>query len=88
MLLVDSDPQGSARDWNVENDGRIIPVIGLDRVSLASDIEAVKAGYEFIVIDGAPSITKLATVAVKIADFVWTCDLNEEYIKINKDYRS
>ena len=55
VLLVDSDPQGSARDWNVENDGRIIPVIGLDRVSLASDIEAVKVGYEFIVIDGAPS---------------------------------
>lgn len=70
VLLVDSDPQGSARDWNVENDGRIIPVIGLDRVSLASDIEAVKAGYDFIVIDGAPSITKLAAAAVKIADFV------------------
>ena len=58
------------RDWNVENDGSIIPVIGLDRVSLASDIESVKAGYEFIVIDGAPSITKLATAAVKIADFI------------------
>jgi chromosome partitioning protein len=70
VLLVDSDPQGSARDWNVENDGRIIPVIGLDRVSLASDIEAVKGNYEFIIIDGAPSITKLATAAVKIADFV------------------
>jgi chromosome partitioning protein len=70
VLLVDSDPQGSARDWNVENDGSIIPVIGLDRVSLASDIESVKAGYEFIVIDGAPSITKLATAAVKIADFI------------------
>jgi chromosome partitioning protein len=70
VLLVDSDPQGSARDWNVENDGSIIPVIGLDRVSLASDIESVKTGYEFIVIDGAPSITKLATAAVKIADFI------------------
>jgi chromosome partitioning protein len=23
VLLVDSDPQGSARDWNVENDGSI-----------------------------------------------------------------
>ena len=22
------------------------------------------------------------------SDKVWTCDLNEEYIKINKDYRS
>lgn len=70
VLLVDSDPQGSARDWNVENDGKIIPVIGLDRVSLASDIEAVKAGYQCIVIDGAPSLTKLAAAGVKIADFI------------------
>jgi len=70
VLLVDSDPQGSARDWNAENDGSIIPVVGLDRVSLATDIDAVKQGYEFLVIDGAPSVTKLATAAVKIADFV------------------
>jgi len=69
-LLVDSDPQGSARDWNAENDGKIIPVIGLDRVSLANDIEAIKNGYDFIVIDGAPSIAKLAAAAVKIADFI------------------
>ena len=69
-LLVDSDPQGSARDWNAENDGKIIPVIGLDRESLANDIEAVKKGYDFIVIDGAPSIAKLVAAAVKIADFI------------------
>jgi chromosome partitioning protein len=69
-LLVDSDPQGSARDWNAENDGKIIPVIGLDRVSLANDIEAIKNGYDFIVIDGAPSVAKLAAAAVKIADFI------------------
>ena len=69
-LLVDSDPQGSARDWNVENDGKVIPVVGLDRVSLATDIEAVKNGYDIIVVDGAPSIAKLATAAVKIADFI------------------
>lgn len=69
-LLVDSDPQGSARDWNAENDGKIIPVIGLDRISLANDIEAIKNGYDFIIIDGAPSIAKLAAAAVKIADFI------------------
>lgn len=69
-LLADSDPQGSARDWNAENNGKLIPVIGLDRVSLPNDIEAIKNGYDFIVIDGAPSIAKLAAAAVKIADFI------------------
>ena len=30
VLLVDSDPQGSARDWNEANEGEILPVVGLD----------------------------------------------------------
>jgi len=70
VLLVDSDPQGSARDWHEESEGRIIPVIGLDRVTLPQDIEAIKTGYDYIIIDGAPSIDKLAAVAIKVADYV------------------
>src|ERR1700742_4300468 len=69
-LLVDSDPQGSARDWNAENDGQILPVIGLDRESLPNDIESVKSNYDFIIIDGAPSLAKLAAAAVRTADFI------------------
>ena len=34
VLLVDSDPQGSLRDWNESNGGELIPVIGLDRETL------------------------------------------------------
>lgn len=70
VLLVDSDPQGSARDWNEVNEGHIIPVIGLDRESLPQDIEAVKKGYDVIIIDGAPAIAKLSIAAVKISHLV------------------
>jgi chromosome partitioning protein len=70
VLLVDSDPQGSARDWNALNEGRIIPVIGLDRDSLATDIKSVQSGYDFVLIDGAPSIAKLLVAAIKCADLV------------------
>ncbi len=69
-LLVDSDPQGSARDWNEVNNGQLIPVVGLDRESLAKDIEGVKGNYDYIIIDGAPSIAKLSAAAIRIADFV------------------
>ena len=70
VLLVDSDPQGSARDWNALNDGQIIPVIGLDRESLATDIKSVQKEYDFVFIDGAPSVAKLLVAAVKTADFI------------------
>jgi len=70
VLLVDSDPQGSTRDWNEANEGNVIPVVGLDRETLAKDLQAVSQGYDLIVIDGAPQIAKLSAAAVKVADLV------------------
>ena len=70
VLLVDSDPQGSLRDWNESNGGELIPVIGLDRETLPKDIKAVSDSYDFIVIDGAPQIAKMSAAAVKTSDLI------------------
>jgi chromosome partitioning protein len=70
VLLVDSDPQGSARDWNEASKGEILPVIGLDKETLSKDLKAVSVGYDYIIIDGAPQIAKLAAAAVKTADLI------------------
>lgn len=70
VLLVDSDPQGSLRDWNEANEGKLINVVGLDRETLAKDIEGVKSGYDIVIIDGAPQSSKLAGAAIKAADLV------------------
>ncbi len=70
VLIVDSDPQGSARDWNNETEGAIIPVIGLDRASLATDIKVVTNGYDFVIIDGAPQLSTHMAAAVKSADII------------------
>lgn len=70
VLIVDSDPQGSARDWNNETNGAVIPVIGLDRASLATDIKAVINGYDFAIIDGAPQLSTHMAAAVKAADII------------------
>jgi len=70
VLLIDSDPQGSARDWNALNEGSVVPVVGLDRDSLANDIKAVQNGYDIVLIDGAPSIEKMLIAAVKISNLI------------------
>lgn len=70
VLLVDSDPQGSLRDWNETNGGELIPVIGLDRETLPKDLKAVSQGYDFVVIDGAPQIAKMSAAAVKASDLI------------------
>ena len=96
ILLVDSDPQGSLRDWNEANEGKIIPVIGLDRETLAKDIEGVKSGYDIIIIDGAPQSSKLVAAAIKVSHFViipvtpspydvWACSDLIEIIKARQE---
>lgn len=69
VLLVDSDPQGSARDWHAAGDGNLLTVVGLDRPTLDKDIKALN-GYEWIFIDGAPQLAEMAVSAIKCADIV------------------
>lgn len=69
VLLVDSDPQGSLRDWNSACEEEILPVIGLDRDTIASDLEAIKGNHDIIIIDGEPRSRKLASL-IKCADII------------------
>lgn len=70
VLLIDSDPQGSARDWNSANEGTLLPVIGLDRDTLQVDLKAVINGYEIVIIDNAPRLTKLSGASICVSDLV------------------
>ncbi len=70
VLLVDSDPQGSARDWHAAGNGELITVIGLDRPTLDKDIQAVGSGYDWVIIDGAPQLEKMAIAAIKCSDII------------------
>ncbi len=96
VLLVDSDPQGSARDWHAAADGELLKVVGLDRPTLDKDLEAVKSGYDWIVIDGAPQLQKMAISAIKSADVIlipiqpspydiWACSDLVDLIKARQE---
>jgi len=70
VLLVDSDPQGSAGDWHEANGGKHVECISIPRTTLAKDIERMKDNYNLIIIDGAPRIDKLASAAIMVSDLV------------------
>jgi len=70
VLIIDSDPQGSARDWHAAGDGELITVVGLDRPTLNKDIKAISNGYDWILIDGAPQLSNMAVAAIKCSDIV------------------
>lgn len=70
VLLVDSDPQGSVRDWHAAGKGDKLTVVGLDRATLDKDLDKIRKNFEWIIIDGAPQLTDMAIAAIKIADVV------------------
>lgn len=70
VLVIDSDPQGSARDWHAAGDGELISVIGIDRPTLDKDIKVVSSNYDWVLIDGAPQLAEMAVAAIKCSDIV------------------
>lgn len=70
VLLIDSDPQGSTRDWHAANDGTLLDVIGLDRPTLDKDVQKLSPVYDWIVIDGAARLEDMTAAAIKCADLI------------------
>jgi len=97
VLLVDADPQGSARDWAAAREKKsLFPVIGLDRAVLHKELPAMAKDYNHVVIDGPPRVSELARSAIMAADLVlvpiqpspydvWAAD---EIIKLVKEASS
>ena len=69
VLLIDSDPQGSARDWAAMKPDQPVSVVGIDRPTIERDLKSV-AAVDFAIIDGAPQIHEMAVSAVKASHFV------------------
>lgn len=71
VLLIDADPQGSARDWATARNGEPpFSVVGLDRPTIHRDVGTLAQGYDHVVIDGPPRVTDLARSAIASADIV------------------
>lgn len=70
VLLVDSDPQGSARDWAAVREDQSVTVVGIDRPTIERDLKNIAHDRDFVVIDGAPQAADLAVSAIKAANFI------------------
>ena len=71
VLVIDADPQGSARDW-LEARASPAPfaVVGLDRPTIHRDISRLMEHYDVVVIDSPPRVTDIARSAILAADLV------------------
>ena len=70
VLIVDSDPQGSARDWHAVDEKNPIPLVALDRANNVKSLPDVASAYDFVVVDGAAKLEDMIAASIKVADFV------------------
>ena len=65
VLLIDADPQGSARDWAASRQSDpLFSVMGIDRPSIHKEVPLLAPNYDCILIDGPPRVTDLARSAI------------------------
>lgn len=71
VILVDSDPQGSALDWVAARQAPpLFPVIGMPRAVLHRQVPRIAAGVDAVVIDGPPSLADITRSAMLASDLV------------------
>jgi len=70
VLIVDSDPQGSARDWHAADAANPVPLVALDRPNNIKSLASLVPSYDFILIDGAAKLEDMIAAAIKASDVI------------------
>ncbi|NJS16207.1 MAG: AAA family ATPase [Nostocaceae cyanobacterium CSU_2_110] len=71
VMLIDADPQGSARDWATARETDVpFSVIGLDRPIIHKEMTKLASGYDYVIIDGAPRVSELTRSAILASDLI------------------
>lgn len=69
-LLVDADPQGTAREWGASSDADTPVVAGVEGASLEDDVPRLGGQFDVVLIDGAPRLEETNVSAVRASDLV------------------
>lgn len=65
-LLIDTDPQGTLRDWKSMDIEDIQPqIIIIDRPNLQKDLTLIAQNFDYLIIDGAAKLQDMVAFAVK-----------------------
>jgi chromosome partitioning protein len=72
VLLVDSDPQGSLRDWLAAagEASDYPPMIAMDKPAMIKDLKGVSSQYDVVIVDGCPKSIGMMAATVTVADLV------------------
>ena len=70
VLMVDSDPQGSARDWHAASRDNPLSLVALDRASSLRSLKGLAVAHHIVIVDGAAKLEDMLAGAIKASDLV------------------
>ncbi len=73
VLLVDADPQGSAVDWFDASEGSAPTTLQLTKRAQLDDLARYAAGYDYVLLDGAPGLGTAAPLIRAAATVLLPC---------------
>lgn len=68
--LIDTDPQGTARDWHEISGGTQLHVLGMDRPTFDRDLMLLDLKRDWICLDGVSQVSNIAIKTITCADLV------------------
>lgn len=71
VCLIDTDPQGSLRDWHgLTNLNVEMPIFNADMKGLTHLIAQLSSQFDYAIIDGAPRSDRMASIVIRSCDLV------------------
>ena len=70
VLLIDGDPQGSARDWAETQRRMNLEVMEVNGGRFVDQVRQLAPHYHWVIIDGPPGTSRTSADAVRAADLV------------------
>jgi chromosome partitioning protein len=69
VLLVDADPQGTARDWSAKSEAHTPTTVGVDRPTVHKEIPSI-GGFDIAIVDAVGKLEKMTVSVIKASDLV------------------
>ena len=70
LVLLDTDPQGSATQWHDVEENQAVEVIHHPEPVLQSDVDMLLQSYDHIVIDVPPAIGEISRSVLAVSNLV------------------
>lgn len=67
VLLVDADPQGTARDWAAKSDVETPTTVGVDRPVVHKELPKID-GFDIAIVDAVGKLEKMTVSVIKASD--------------------